>query len=81
MNDVVATITFIYLSEEDKECEKLDGPEKHPKETKVTERPRLHHFLAFLRRQFGVAAEEGEPCREARHATQHQCAKPCGQHP
>lgn len=29
---------FIYLSEEDKENEKLDGLEEHPKDMKITER-------------------------------------------
>lgn len=51
----------IYLSEEDKEDEELDGPEEHPKVPKVTERPRLHDLLAFVKRKVRVAMEEGEP--------------------
>lgn len=51
-----------YLSEEDKESEKLDSSEQHPKRSKVTERPRLHHFLLFKKRQLRVAMEEGKLC-------------------
>lgn len=51
-----------YLSEEDKESEKLDGSEEHPKGSKVTERPRLHNFLPFEKRQFWVAMEERKLC-------------------
>jgi len=68
-----------YLSEEEKESEKLYSPEKHLKGTKVTERPRLHNLLAFEQRHFRVDMEEGKPPRHTRHATQYERAKPCRQ--
>lgn len=51
-----------YLSKEDKESEKFDGPEEESEETKVTERPRSHNLLSFLQRQIRIAMDEGEFC-------------------
>jgi len=51
-----------YLSKEDEEGKKLYGSEQHSKRTKVTYRPRQHHFLAFLWRQLRIAKEKWEFC-------------------
>lgn len=51
---------MIYLSEEDKESEEFDGSEERPKETKVTERPRLQNVLAFVQRKVRISVDERE---------------------